>query len=937
MNAKILTIFSLILFACSISSAQVSIDLPINNAVFQRNSSDQAKIYIAGGYLNPIITSVQARLVTPNTSNPISGFDWTIIDSTPSKGKYYGFLNNVPKGWYTLEVRLVNTGNVLTSSSVSRVGVGDVYLISGQSNAVGWLGVPVPTEFSEKNITQNAYQSCGATYPSFATLSSITSNHKISITGESSWAYGRLGQRLADNLNIPVAFYNGGAGGSSIENWVSSSNGNGTIHPFNGQQFCQGFPNAIGSPYNIFNKVLKYYPSLFGIRAIIWHQGESDNYLNTSSASYTNQLTTFINKTRTDFGATIPWMVSRASYYLGSTDANVILGQDNVISAVNQVFAGPTTDDYIAPGDRYDTVHFDTQGLYKFANGLFDYITGTGFLSSSVPVEPNLVPLVQINVNGNSVALSVPSGYASYKWVAGNDFNGSSLNSTNSYVASSGTYRCYMTDGNLNVIMSQAINVTNILTQQNISTTFTDSLFLSNYVPYTIQNGLGPISFDKSVGDTADGDGSPMLINSVPLSKGIGVHSGSEIVYKMPTGFHSRFKATIGVDDAVSSNASVTFQVFGNGTTLLYTSPVLTHLANAVNIDINIAGYSNVKLVVNNSGGVLASNQADWGNARVIFSKPENIILSKIYRKCLELSWTAANDLNGITSYQVFKNDVLQTTLPAGTLSYAFNGLTQSTSYKLSVKGIDANGYETAKVDTIVSTVAASILYSPTNQLCIGDNTVPESSISGGSYKLVSKPDSVAFSLINSSTGEALFGSDGFVLMRYVWGFGTACADSASFYIGGIDKPSPPIVNLSTTSLINVGESATLTASSCSGSYTLEWFDQSTSGTYNSVPVDTSSYYAFCKNSSCYSVSSNVVTVKVIPNCPPTFNLNSPTSDLNYGSKIFNFKSTQTIKASNKLYSPTGALMKAGSSIELKPGFSVESGSVFSATIGTCP
>ena len=914
----------------------MTIDLPINNAVFQRNSSGQATIYIAGTYQNTVVTSIQARLVTPDTSTSVVGFGWTIIKSSPSKGTFMGQLNNVPAGWYTLEVRTVNTGSALSSSSVSRVGIGDVYLIAGQSNAAGLPTnvVTVPTDFTEKNITQNLQQGCNATYPSFAKLSPISTTSKVSITGESSWAYGRLGKLLTDSLSIPVAFYNGAASGTSIENWVASSNGlatTGIFPPYSGGQYC----NSIGAPYNIFNKALKYYPSLFGIRSIIWHQGETDNVLNTPSDTYTSKLNLLILKTRSDFGSTIPWMVSRASYF-DSTDAAIIIGQDNVINAGTQVFAGPHTDNYISPEDRSDNTHFNLNGLIKFADGLYSYIVNSSFLTSSVPIAAKAQPNLSVTVAGINVTLTAPSGYSTYKWVSGNDINGTALSTVSVYVASTGTYRCYMTDANANVIFSQAVNVDLIKNQQSISTIYNDSLYLSSYTPYGIVNSNGPISIDQSIGGVLDGDGIGMSINGITYAKGIGTNSGSEIVYKLPTGFHSRFKASIGIDDEINNNASVVFKLYGNTSTLLYTSPIMTHLSNAVNINVDIKGnYSTLRLVVENAGGVALSNHANWANARITYSKPKNLTITKQSTLCLGLAWAAENDQNGIVSYKLYKNDSVQATLPAGTLNYTFTGLNRNTSHKLSIKAIDINGYESPKIDTIVSTLPLTVFYSSNNQICIGDSIIPIAVPLGGFFKLVNKPDSVNF-VFNSTNGAIKFSTDGFVQMHFVLESGTACADSLIFFVGANDKYAAPSITAS-INLINKEDSVSLTSTSCIYPSTLLWYNDRSNTSFKISPNDTLKVFAQCKNSTCLSDTSNKITIRVIPNCPNKFILSSTISDLNYSSKSFSFKASQSIEASNKVLNPTGAIFVAAQKIELKPGFSVESGSVFSATIEGCP
>ena len=128
-----------ITFLCFISttiSAQINITYPTSRAVFQRNNSNQSPIYIAGNYTT-FADKIEARAVA-RLMSPIQGTttNWTVIQSNPSNGYYFGTLN-VSGGWYDLEVRHWNGSTLLGSASLQRVGVGEVFLIAGQSNATG--------------------------------------------------------------------------------------------------------------------------------------------------------------------------------------------------------------------------------------------------------------------------------------------------------------------------------------------------------------------------------------------------------------------------------------------------------------------------------------------------------------------------------------------------------------------------------------------------------------------------------------------------------------------------------------------------------------------------------------------------------------------------------------------------------------------------------
>jgi len=102
----------------------IGVNTPVAWQVLQRDGSDQADIAITGWYSGSP-TSIEARF---------AGGDWTEIDGSPSGGRFSGTLAG-QSGQGTLEVRFANdTGK---STSVANVGIGDIFVVAGQSNAEG--------------------------------------------------------------------------------------------------------------------------------------------------------------------------------------------------------------------------------------------------------------------------------------------------------------------------------------------------------------------------------------------------------------------------------------------------------------------------------------------------------------------------------------------------------------------------------------------------------------------------------------------------------------------------------------------------------------------------------------------------------------------------------------------------------------------------------
>ena len=104
---------------------------------------------------------------------------------------------------------------------------------------------------------------------------------------------------------------------------------------------------------------------------ILWHQGEQDNLQGTGHAEYAAQMNRLLAVIR-GYGQDAPMYVSLASYQphdmtRSFMSAEVRLGQSEFINCNSGVLLGPDTDRLVSQNDRYDGVHFSSQGLDSFA------------------------------------------------------------------------------------------------------------------------------------------------------------------------------------------------------------------------------------------------------------------------------------------------------------------------------------------------------------------------------------------------------------------------------------------------------------------------------------------------------------------------------------------------------------------------------------------
>jgi hypothetical protein len=407
----------LISFISKINS-QLKVTLPVERSVFQR-VNNVASIQI-GGNVSVFADQIQARII------PIQGgeaIDWKRVDTSIGGGSFIGELSYAKGGWYTLEVRAMQNGTQIGDiSTVSKVGVGEVFIVAGQSNAQG--GSPPMGGFYDntKYAAQDDRVNCinhfdneeGSLEP-FPKISQLKAETFIAPHGQASWCWGILGDRIARELNVPVLFFNASEGGTRMHQWEQGSKGEQVYNAYT------GYKHVLGWPYIILEKSLHYYSSLYGLRAILWHQGEDDAVINTSPASYSQDLQTVISKSREHSGKNISWIVAKATRSRFGVKEGIKAAQQSVIDINGfNVFQGPDTDG-IQPNEnlRDDGVHFHSTGFIELANAWAEYIINENFLQNSKPFLAN--PLIKIIPEQCQVTYeinaSLPTNYSNPIWV----------------------------------------------------------------------------------------------------------------------------------------------------------------------------------------------------------------------------------------------------------------------------------------------------------------------------------------------------------------------------------------------------------------------------------------------------------------------------------------------------------------------------------------
>jgi hypothetical protein len=317
------------------ASAKLQVEQPTERSVFQRNDRHTAEIPIActaGG----AIDRLEVRVLDRRTQQ--SPLDWRPVLPDPQDGCFRCKLP-LATGWYRIELRATVAGAVVETAVVERVGVGEVFVTCGQSNSANY-GLP-PQRPQDDRVSSCDFQTG---------LWRHADDPQRGAGGEGGSPWPILGDLLAEKFDTPVGFFCVGVGSTPVAFWTPSGNG-----------------------YPRIKRALEVAGSR-GVRAILWHQGESDSLAATSADDYASMLAQTIAQSRLDTGWSIPWGVALASFHPGAQATQerqlaVVNGQKKVIAQTPDVFQGPATDGFRERGWLSDGVHFNAEGLAAHARG----------------------------------------------------------------------------------------------------------------------------------------------------------------------------------------------------------------------------------------------------------------------------------------------------------------------------------------------------------------------------------------------------------------------------------------------------------------------------------------------------------------------------------------------------------------------------------------
>ncbi len=364
----------------SVDTGNLTLDMPIANQIFQRNKTVsgngyEAEIKVSGrlwyGLVVPTskvtatLLEVNGQAVAGVTADQPLTFD-------PATGAFSGeLLGTFNKGGnFNVAIDVKSANGATYRRIVSNIGVGDVFVIAGQSNSATFGKRQTPYVVTSPGRAADINQGRWSTMQDDV----IPSISELFTWPSGSWnsAWPQFADLLSKRLDVPVGVLAIGYGGSNSQEWIP------------GKRYMESY----------FGRAIRFL-DVSGYKAVLWHQGESE----TDKFYYPNLYPGYnIDQTITNYksmiigmrrkaGKDVPWHIAEASYTPTAESrygASTVAAQLQMMALLPYVRPGSNTDMFGVRGWTHDGIHFNGLGLDMHAKQWVDTFSAGQPLSEAV-------------------------------------------------------------------------------------------------------------------------------------------------------------------------------------------------------------------------------------------------------------------------------------------------------------------------------------------------------------------------------------------------------------------------------------------------------------------------------------------------------------------------------------------------------------------------
>jgi len=359
----------------------VTLTSPKEWEIFQRTSPTEGRLRIEGR-----VGGLQGRplhllmSVKPGESSgvPSSTRIADMADVTSGKDGTFEVEMKVPAGgWHVLLVAVSEMDRNLGQAVVEHVGVGEVFVVGGQSNSTNWGEARTRTDTGMVTVFDGKEWTVAAD-----PIPGVDAGQ-----GKGSpWCL--FGDDMYAKLHVPIGIVPVGKGSTSVRQWLPKGDVV-EIEPTRTDGLKKNPDGKWVNDGTLYDRMVERMKQLdeangggHGFRAMLWHQGESDAHQpeghTLPGKDYRAMLERVIKESRKEVGWEVPWFVATATWGSPESpiDPDIRAAQHGVVED-GVAMQGPDTDTLIgANRQKHGTgVHMSLKGLYAHA-GLWANIVG---------------------------------------------------------------------------------------------------------------------------------------------------------------------------------------------------------------------------------------------------------------------------------------------------------------------------------------------------------------------------------------------------------------------------------------------------------------------------------------------------------------------------------------------------------------------------------
>ncbi|HBJ33393.1 MAG TPA: hypothetical protein DDZ51_01250 [Planctomycetaceae bacterium] len=296
-----------------LQAAQLRLTSPLDHQVVQRSGPSVGQMRITGELSEELLATdcaIEAQFSGAGDKTP-----WLRVTGSVVGRTLKGTVEGPAGGWWRLEIRVTHAGKIITSGTVDQVGIGEVFVVAGQSNSAN--------HGEEKQRSQSGRV---ATFDGKAWR--LADDPQPGASGAGGSFIPPFADALVAKLDVPVGIIACGIGATSVREWLPKgvTFANPPTIESRVERLADGSWVSRGNAYEAFVARMKQLGP-YGFRAVLWHQGESDANQKDPTRTlpghlYREFLESIIRDSRKAIGWDAPWFVAQVSYHSPDDEAS---------------------------------------------------------------------------------------------------------------------------------------------------------------------------------------------------------------------------------------------------------------------------------------------------------------------------------------------------------------------------------------------------------------------------------------------------------------------------------------------------------------------------------------------------------------------------------------------------------------------------------------